>query len=793
MKNLLILLTATWILSGCAAYKQLEPMPPIASDEGGYLPVRKDDKLFELKKEKQYFLSFPAPTEKYFYLLVKMPNKKEFTAFLTDSLADATTYGKKIPDEYRDSAALSVYAVSNARPAYYLLMEGISSEFPLTLEYRYVPQWRFKFENKYAYYREIIKQNAVDRTYYKSVGEKVHFESFNFTLAMDTAAKHLEVLTGIYNEFLELESIFPKSIINSDDKDYQNYSILRKVLEDEMRFQKDYLFALIFFNREYQSRGNTGDFIRAVGDFTAFFKEKERIASNVVQEGKSVMATRLAEVPLFYDQRLPAKEDGKPFDPEGFLIEPALKLPALHEAAGLPAGPESQALYAFLKDFDSRSRTLVALKDSLDQARKAVKDSPEMPANGFFGNMQARLTALEKRIPGQLAGEYGKQASLKCLAALNADLILFGSGVVKLAQQCREAEEMIVQLNALREQGDFPGMLALLLQKPNLAFLQEKYRGLDKMSVDAQAGKVRTALSGANWGAAESGLSRLFQDKNFINPAQIKPVREKIVGDLEDTLYSTIERVTRVRVDRFLEEKVHTLENVDSLYSDSAFLPVYDVTFSSGTKAELLMRKTELVAQLAKLKENEFPAKAIRLLYEEFIKAPHDSGVYKAKAIVVHGSHYKGDDKDVKTRMAECDPLSAKWIVKPKDYRRVFALPVTDKKTGKNRYMVRLNVDIPTEAQFPVYDVNIKLPKDLAGNAAAEQWYEQITLNRKALKNEGRFSISAPTAANEYECQITPVQMNKDGKNILEVTFNWPSYRVFTLSVMVQKPIIKKN
>ena len=51
---------------------------------------------------------------------------------------------------------------------------------------------------------------------------------------------------------------------------------------------------------------------------------------------------------------------------------------------------------------------------------------------------------------------------------------------------------------------------------------------------------------------------------------------------------------------------------------------------------------------------------------------------------------------------------------KPADYRRVFALPVTDRTRGKNKYVVRLNVDIPTEAAFPVYDVNIKLPKEVA-------------------------------------------------------------------------------
>jgi hypothetical protein len=104
-----------------------------------------------------------------------------------------------------------------------------------------------------------------------------------------------------------------------------------------------------------------------------------------------------------------------------------------------------------------------------------------------------------------------------------------------------------------------------------------------------------------------------------------------------------------------------------------------------------------------------------------------------------------------------------------------------------------MNVNIPTDAAFPVYDVNIKLPKDISQNAAASQWYDEITCNKKLLKNEGRFSITAPSAANDFECQITPVQMNKDQNNILEVNFTYNAFKVFIVSVMVQKPIIKKN
>jgi hypothetical protein len=48
-------------------------------------------------------------------------------------------------------------------------------------------------------------------------------------------------------------------------------------------------------------------------------------------------------------------------------------------------------------------------------------------------------------------------------------------------------------------------------------------------------------------------------------------------------------------------------------------------------------------------------------------------------------------------------------------------------------------------------------------------------------------------SGNNYEAQISPVQMDKDGRNVLEVRFKYPAYKIFKVSVMAQKPIIKKN
>ena len=47
--------------------------------------------------------------------------------------------------------------------------------------------------------------------------------------------------------------------------------------------------------------------------------------------------------------------------------------------------------------------------------------------------------------------------------------------------------------------------------------------------------------------------------------------------------------------------------------------------------------------------------------------------------------------------------------------------------------------------------------------------------------------------SNNYEAQISPVQMDKEGRNVLEVRFKYSAFKVFKVSVMAQKPIIKKK
>lgn len=789
------LLLSLWLLyAGCATYKQLKPDPELSPSEQGYIELKRGDENFELKKGKRYFIIFPAPQQDNFYLALQLPDKKKFTSFFTATLVDQKTYGDKIPDETPYPDTMSVFPIRKGPPEYYWLIHEVPDDMVLKIKYRYVPQWRFKFEVKHAACKEIYRKNIVDRSVYKGIGSSVRLDGFNFVLVMDTVSRHTAELERAYKELLTTESLFPAGLLSSKDIASRNYAELRKSLEEEISFQKNYRRVLEFFYQESLCRNDPLAFVAGVENYIAFFSGKDSLPNNIVQESRTLLGKRLAEVPPFYDARIAAKADALPFDAAALHLKELNRIEALYTAAGMTVPAEYSQQVKFLNDYNSQSTALAAARDSLGQIAQYVRNAPGMPADDFFKPVTVRALALQTVVPWPLEQNYGKYGSVPCATALNQEIAKFQGLLSARVADYQTAEALVPRLNALKAQKNYGSMIAALLPVRNLNFLLEKYKDLDKMSLDAQTQNIQTALENNLWPATEQALKGLHQDDRFLDPAAIKPQASRIVLRLEDSLYGKVERATRSRVNAFLQEKVNTLENVDSLYTDSVFFPVYTISFSSGGKQELVLRQNALVADLARMKSYEFPAKAVKLLYEGFLANPEDNGVLKARAIVTHGGHYLGDDREIKLRIAECNPLLPKLIVKPIDYRRVFVLPVTDNRTGgKNKYLVRLNVNIPTEAMFPVYDVNIKLPREIAQNAASSQWYDKITLNGNPLKNEGRFSITAPSPSNSFECQITPVQMNKDKSNILEITFSHNSFKVYNVSAMVQKPIIKKN
>ena len=233
--------------------------------------------------------------------------------------------------------------------------------------------------------------------------------------------------------------------------------------------------------------------------------------------------------------------------------------------------------------------------------------------------------------------------------------------------------------------------------------------------------------------------------------------------------------------------------NVDQIYASEAFKPVHVLEFSAGGPNVVARNNKRIEDAMDAFKFNDFPRSAIKKLYQAFTGNINDKGIEKARAIIKHGEMYKGSDRQTQNLVAEINPVTAKWLTEPRTYRKLYVIPSNAQQSSNNQYVFRMNLRIPSDAKFPVFDVNIKLPRELANSAGQQSWYQSMTLNGKPLKNEGRFSITAPTSSNNYECQITPLQVNKEGNNILEVRFDYEAFKVLEVSVMAQRSIIKRD
>ena len=168
-----------------------------------------------------------------------------------------------------------------------------------------------------------------------------------------------------------------------------------------MNFQKAYLAALDFFEKEKVSRQNPAEFMSHLDDFISYFANKSILAPNVVNESQRVLKNRFEEVMPFLAMRMSGKEDMTPFDSALYFTPSLGRLVTLHEKADIPVPQELAQMTKFVADFNVRAKTLIALKDSMDRIAKFVKDGPQMPADDFFKGVVARITAVQNAIPAK--------------------------------------------------------------------------------------------------------------------------------------------------------------------------------------------------------------------------------------------------------------------------------------------------------------------------------------------------------------------------------------------------------
>ena len=790
----LVCITLSMSLMGCGAYSELKPKPPIASAEGDYIELtkaRSDEKIeqFQLKAKKQYFVVFPGPTVSNSYLVLRNDQQALMSTYLTATKPKKKGAGTRMRDMSEDTAGASAFAVSGAT-TYYWVAETVSQDLTLTLDYRYVPIWRYTFETKRDEFNDRLRQNQIGRDNYLALGGDFHFDTgydYNSEIGqIDAANVNLQSLDS---EFRDLASVFPPAILNSDDRAYQDYTQLRRQLDDELAFQSNYREVLTTFQKESSSRGNMQAFLNLAPDFLDFLGRADQLPEGVVREGQTVFGNRLGGTVGFLEQQIAAREDINPIQ-FSFNLD---SVSGLYRASGQNPPSRFLGLAGFIGNFNREAGRVTPALERLAQAETYGNAQHTWPSNTHYSEALGILSELSSLVPNTDSISFDGYDHFRCVSRLNEELSRIGSQRTRLNRDYNEAQGVVRQVNVFRPQREYRSVVQLLTSHRRLGFLMQQYSSVDQLSLEQQQTAIEVALQEQAWQNAETQLRGLYDDNVFLRPNSIAGTKRATVERLEGRLSTAVELGSKQRVDAFVDENKLSIDGVEDLYVDPVFMPVHKLTFTSGDAASLARRNEDVQGYLDSLKTDVFPAAAIPEIYRSFVRDLSNRGVEKARAIIVHGAHYKGNDRRLKNLVAECDPYTPKWITKPTEYRKIYVLPTSTNQNGENQYLLRLNVRIPTEAKFPVFDVNLRLPESVASEATTQQWYDYITLNKEELKPQGRFTITAPTASNNYEAQLTPVQMKANENNILELQFSHPSFQVFEVSTMSQRPIMRKD
>ncbi len=773
-------------LSGCSAYKELAPVPEIKSEIDGYREIKDKNEYFELEKGKKYFISFAKPVQGQVYLMIENNIKPNAEYYFTNKFQKENNY-KKIPDLTPDDKNLSVFPLDTLHNKFYWIIEKINENTLLKAKYRYIEAWRFGFERDYEKEFSFFEKIRISREDYRKVD--ISEKLADLQTKLNELQTKYDSLTFLRRRVIAMEKYFPQKFANAKDYDYKKYLLFANDVEEEFLFQKKSLSLLSTLTELKKTENQPQLFLQSVPVFYEFLTSKIGIDNSLKNKVKELIAQRLKSVENYYEKEILKKITVEPFN----LYPPFAEVEKLYkETYGFV--PQSFLKYkTFFENFDARANELKKYFEYEKELKNYLAKAPKWVPNRFFEKALKILNEMGKNLPEIHPSSFREFKQYTCVTILTEKVKLIKRTLRKYEREFKEANFVVAQINDYKKENSYGEIISLLKNNSALNFLRKHYAFLDREFIYNENKKIGELLNEKNWSAAEKAIEKLFYFSNFLNAANAENYRDSVVFNRNERLFKLVSLYTKSRADSIIEANINSYTNIDSLYNSDAFIPDYVFTFDPRGEEFAKEKNKKLENYLLHLKHSVFPEKSILTLYAEILKNKNDNGVPKARAILVHAKYYKGSNKKVKNIIDEFNPRIAKTIREPKTYRKIYVLPATDNPNGENTYKFRVQLKIPTEARFPVFEINIKLPEEIARNSDARKWYDKITLNKTELKNEGRIKIIAPTSSNNYECKITPVQMDAEGRNILEVSFTFPSYKIYEISVMAQKPLIRKN
>lgn len=785
---LAITIVMTFIYFGCANFKELKPKPEFIPTEGTYIEIKDKKEPFELKAGKKYFIKIPPTNLPNFYFIIKTDKKNKIKAFFTDYWDDGKGQFERIIDEGARRNDMFIYPIEPNK-TYYFAMEEVLENMNFIASYRYVPRWRFKFEDKYSTYKLTYERNRANRSVYEQIGPDFNFLGFNFASEISDINNKITTLSSIQTELKDLRSLFPAEIISSNDTAYIAYSELSKAVDLELEFQKHYKLTLEVFEAIKTTTNNFGAFISKTPLYLEFFEKRSYLPSRIIEKAASEMRLRFLEAPEYYKKIIANKKDISPIE----ISPDAESVKRLYLIVESSPNPTLSNIFDFIAKYNKEALAIQEYKLIESQLNKKFEDEKTWPSNNFYPEAIQLAKNMEAKLPKAETAAMEEFNEYDCVKILYREIVDADRKVVFYQRGFPIAADKTPTINQLRTQENYGEILEILHPHKEFQFWINQYPDLDELYIQQNRRNILSDISSRRFSEAESKMRGLFARRTFLDEEKAQISKMGVLRQIEIDFTEQIKKESKTRIDSFWVANVSNFNNVKQIYEDSAFTPVYTFTFSIYGEGFVAKRNNEIIDYINEIKYYTFPEKAIETIYRDFVRNINDKGVQKTRAILEHGKQYRGDNKRIRAIIAECDPMVPKLITEPKKYRELYAIPITDNENGVNEYVIRIRLNIPSDAKFPVFDVNIKVAEDVAKSATTQQWYDKITLNNTELKQEGRIKIIAPTAANGYEAQISPVQIDTKKLNILEIRFKYRGYRVFQFSAMAQVPIIKKN
>ena len=182
---------------------------------------------------------------------------------------------------------------------YFWIINKVTKDHFLNIDYRYVPIWRYKFETKHTELKSVYDETIENQSVYSSLGNSFNVSSYDYSSTLNRLSSNLEKLKNGQSDLNEISKVLPSSI-NKNDVAYIAYTKLNNEYKNEIEFQEKFSKIL----KSFQSVNQTTDQFIQSSTGTIDVLSSNAYSSNIKTKLKSSLKSKLRKVVDALDSRL---------------------------------------------------------------------------------------------------------------------------------------------------------------------------------------------------------------------------------------------------------------------------------------------------------------------------------------------------------------------------------------------------------------------------------------------------------------------------------------------------------